>query len=92
MDKNQLQEFLEEHGELRARGVMAKYRNKDIEHRDDTLKWEPNPIEKICSDCGKIAIDRVVQYKLIYIGQPNQRYQKKCSECKQYLGRSKTLE
>lgn len=92
MDKNQLQEFLDANGGLQARGVWVRHAKKDVEHREDTLKWAPNPIKKLCSDCGKMAIDRVVQYKLIYIGQPNQRYQKKCSECRQYLGRSKTLE
>jgi hypothetical protein len=92
MDKQALQEFLDLHGELRARGVWAKNLKREINHNEETLKWTPKPKEKSCEDCNQIVIDRIIEYKLINIGRPNQRYQKKCSECKQYLGRSKSID
>jgi hypothetical protein len=92
MDKDQLKEFLDTHCEWRVKDSIKRYAKKELDHFEDNMKWSPLPIEKTCSDCPETVIDRKIEYKLINIGQPNQRYQKKCSICKQYLGRLKHLD
>jgi len=92
MDKNQLQEFLDAHCEYRVKDSIRRYQKKEQDHFEDNMKWAPLPVKKTCGDCNETVIDRKIEYKLINIGQPNQRYEKKCSICKQYLGRLKRLD
>lgn len=47
--------------------------------------------EQPCPDCERMVKDRVIQIKIVNPGQPNQRWQRKCLECKDYLGRSVNL-
>ncbi len=92
MDKNQFEQLLDQHCEYRVKKSISRYAKKEREHQEDNMKWIPKPIKKPCEDCNEVVVDRIIEYKLINIGLPNQRYQKKCSECKQYLGRLKQLD
>ena len=77
MDKNQLQEFLEEHGGLQARGHWIKYLKKDVDHREDNLKWTPKPLEQPCEDCGQMVVDRRINIKISESG----KIKEKCTIC-----------
>jgi hypothetical protein len=87
MDKQALQQFLDEHCEYRVKRSISKYKKIDKQYHEDSMEWTKKSVEKPCEDCELTVKDRIIEYKLINIGQPNQRFQKKCSECKQYLGR-----
>jgi hypothetical protein len=92
MDKNKLQEFLDTHCEYRVKDYLAKYKKQAKDHMEDCMRWAPKKTQTSCGDCNEVVIDRIIEYKLINIGQTGQRYQKKCSICKQYLGRLKHLD
>lgn len=85
MDKNQLEQFLEEHGGLRARGHWAKYNKKEINHNEDSLKWSPLPVKKPCSDCDRMVVDRRIDIKVLESG----KIRKKCSICRIDIGKLK---
>jgi hypothetical protein len=77
MDKDQLQEFLDAHGGLQARGRWVKHLKKHVNHNEDTLKWAPKPLEQPCPTCLEWVVDRRINIKISESG----KIKEKCTIC-----------
>lgn len=88
MDQKQFDEFIEQTLEPKPR---AGRRGNEIIDNNANIRWRLKKAEYPCPDCGQQIATRQIQYKIVRITDGT-RFQKKCSDCGLYLGRSEKIE
>lgn len=92
MDKEKFNEFIEQNCEWQVKGTTHRTTKRSPSHHEENMRWACKPQSKSCDHCGKIVEGQIIKLKMIYIGTPNQKWEKKCGECGLYIGRQKGLD